>query len=173
MTMLDLMGCLWISFLIPEFDLIPCCELVLSKTVIFSCSKSNSGGNSLDTNVKIYKRAQVVCQGMLMPRKFMQKRRKVEVFKSAEDKADQKNWRKMMNEIEETGSAVSVLRSQMDKNQALPKDLVLGSLVRFKQLKKWNLVGEVWTLLSSMSFEVLLQLSSFMQTLANIHLCIL
>lgn len=103
----------------------------------------------------------------------MQKRRKVEVFKSAEDEADQKNWRKMMNEIEEVGSAVSVLRSRRDKNQALPKDLVLGSLVRFKQLKKWNLVSEVWTLLSDMSFEVLLQLSSFMQTLANTHPCIL
>lgn len=106
-------------------------------------SKSNSGGNLLDTNVKICKRAEVVCQGMLAPRKFMQKRKKVEVFKSAEDEADQKNWRKMMNEIEETGSAVSVLRSQRSKNQDLPKDLVLGSLVRFKQLKKWNLVSEI------------------------------
>lgn len=113
----------------------------------------------------------MVCQGMLAPRKFMQKRRKVEVFKSAEDEADQKNWRKMMNEIDKPGSAVSVLRSQRDKNQALPKDLVLGSLVRFKQLKKWNLVSEVWTLLASMSFEYLLQLSSFTQTLANTHLC--
>ncbi|CAN4110089.1 unnamed protein product [Withania somnifera] len=106
-------------------------------------SKSNSGENSLDTNVKICKRAEVVCQGMLAPRKFMQKRRKVEVFKSAEDEADQKNWRKMMNEIEESGSAVSVLRRKRDKNLALPKDLVLGSLVRFKQLKKWNLVSEI------------------------------
>lgn len=106
-------------------------------------SKSNSGENSLKTNVKICKRAEVVCQGMLTPRKFMQKRRKVEVFKSAEDEADQKNWRKMMNEIEEAGSAVSVLRTQRDKNQALPKNLVLGSLVRFKQLKKWNLVSEI------------------------------
>ncbi|KAF3677819.1 Pentatricopeptide repeat-containing protein [Capsicum annuum] len=106
-------------------------------------SKSNSGENLLDTNVKICKRAEVVCQGMLAPRKFMQKRRKVEVFKSAEDEADQKNWRKMMNEIDKPGSAVSVLRSQRDKNQALPKDLVLGSLVRFKQLKKWNLVSEI------------------------------
>ncbi|KAJ8543428.1 hypothetical protein K7X08_005951 [Anisodus acutangulus] len=106
-------------------------------------SKSNIGESSLDTNVKICKRAEVVCQGMLAPRKFLQKRRKVEVFKSAEDEADQKNWRKMMNEIEETGSAVSVLRSQRDKNKALPKDLVLGSLVRFKQLKKWDLVSEI------------------------------
>lgn len=106
-------------------------------------SKTNNGENSLDTNVKMCKRAQVVCQGMLSPRKFMQKRRKVEVFRSAEDEADQKKWRKMMNEIEEVGSAVSVLRSLRDKNQALPKDLVLGSLVRFKQLKKWNLVSEI------------------------------
>lgn len=106
----------------------------------------------MDTNVKICKRAEVVCQGMLAPRKFMQKRKKVEVFKSAEDEADQKNWRKMMNEIEETGSAVSVLRSQRSKNQDLPKDLVLGSLVRFKQLKKWNLVSEVWTVLCAFKF---------------------
>lgn len=80
---------------------------------------------------------------MLAPRKFMQKRKKIEVFKDANDEANQKNWRKLMNEIEEVGSAVSVLRSQRVKNEALPKDLVLGTLVRFKQLKKWKLVGEV------------------------------
>lgn len=81
--------------------------------------------------------------GMLTPRKFLQKRKKLEVFKDAADEADQKNWRRLMNEIEETGSAVSVLRSERIKNEAIPKDLVLGTLVRFKQLKKWNLVSEV------------------------------
>lgn len=68
----------------------------------------------------------------------------MEVFKDGEDEVDQKNWRKLMSEIEETGSAVSVLRSHRVKNQALPRDMVLGTLVRFKQLKKWNLVGEVY-----------------------------
>lgn len=81
--------------------------------------------------------------GMLTSRKFLQKRKKLEVFKDAADEADQKNWRRLMNEIEETGSAVSVLRSERIKNEAIPKDLVLGTLVRFKQLKKWNLVSEV------------------------------
>lgn len=40
-----------------------------------------------------------------------------------------------MGEIEELGSAVSVLRSHRVKNQALPRDMVLGTLVRFKQLR--------------------------------------
>ena len=78
---------------------------------------------------------------MLAPRKFMQRRKKIEVFKDAADEAEQRKWRRMMNEIEEVGSAVSVLST---KNQALPRDLVLGTLVRFKQLKKWSIVSEVW-----------------------------
>lgn len=81
--------------------------------------------------------------GMLAPRKFLQKRKKVEVFKDAADEAEQKNWRRLMNEIEETGSAVSVLKSERLKDRTIPKDLVLGTLVRFKQLKKWNLVSQV------------------------------
>ncbi|XP_044465632.1 pentatricopeptide repeat-containing protein At3g59040 isoform X2 [Mangifera indica] len=81
--------------------------------------------------------------GMLAPRKWMQKRKKVEIFNDAFDEADQKNWRKLMNQIEETGSAVAVLRSERTGGQPLPKDLVLGTLVRFKQLKKWNLVCEI------------------------------
>lgn len=100
-------------------------------------------GNSVDAGVKIHKRAEIVCFGMLAPRKFMQKRRKIEIFKDANDEADQKNWRKLMTEIEESDSAVSVLRSKRIRNEALPKHLVLGTLVRFKQLKKWKLVGEV------------------------------
>ena len=80
---------------------------------------------------------------MLAPRKFLQRRRKLELFKDAADEADQKNWRKLMNEIDETGSAVSVLRNQVI-NKSLPKDLIVGTLVRFKQLKKWNLVSEVF-----------------------------
>ncbi|KAF2308222.1 hypothetical protein GH714_037088 [Hevea brasiliensis] len=48
-----------------------------------------------------------------------------------------------LKQIEDTGSAVSVLKSKRTQNHALPKDLVLGTLVRFKQLKKWNLVAEI------------------------------
>ncbi|KDP37826.1 hypothetical protein JCGZ_06728 [Jatropha curcas] len=89
-------------------------------------------------------RLEVVAKGMLSQRKFMQKRRKVEVFKDAADEADQKNWRGVMKQIEETGSAVAVLKSKrITQNQDLPKDLVLGTLVRFQQLKKWNLVSEI------------------------------
>ena len=80
---------------------------------------------------------------MLSPRKFMQKRKKLEVFKDVADEADQKNWRKLMQEIDDTGTAVPVLRSRRGSNESLPKDLVLGTLVRLKQLKKWNLVSEV------------------------------
>nr|XP_043611259.1 pentatricopeptide repeat-containing protein At3g59040-like [Erigeron canadensis] len=96
-----------------------------------------------DTNFNCHRRAKVVCQGMLAPRKFMQRRKKVEVFEDAADEEDQKSWRKMMNEIDEVGSAVSVLRTRRIKNQPLPKDLVLGTLVRFKQQKKWNIVAEI------------------------------
>lgn len=67
----------------------------------------------------------------------------MEVFKDAADEADKRNWRKIMLEIEELGSAVAVLRNRRSKSEPLPKDLVVGTLVRFKQLKKWNLVGEV------------------------------
>ncbi|KAK9050741.1 hypothetical protein SSX86_030291 [Deinandra increscens subsp. villosa] len=101
------------------------------------------GIHRFDVNFSRQKQAKVICQGMLAPRKFMQKRKKVEVFKDEADEEDQKNWRKMMNEIDEVGSAVSVLRTRRTKNQPLPKDLVLGTLVRFKQQKKWNIVAEI------------------------------
>ncbi|KAL7615817.1 hypothetical protein Lser_V15G01893 [Lactuca serriola] len=97
----------------------------------------------IDPNFNVQRRARVVCQGMLAPRKFMQRRKKIEVFDDAADEEDQKSWRKMMNEIDEVGSAVSVLRTRRTKNQPLPKDLVLGTLVRFKQQKKWNIVAEI------------------------------
>lgn len=73
----------------------------------------------------------------------MQRRRKVEVFKDAATEAEVKNWRRLMTEIEQSGSAVEVLKSQRTKGEALPRDLVLGTLVRFKQLKKWKIVSEV------------------------------
>ncbi|KAK4749833.1 hypothetical protein SAY87_027282 [Trapa incisa] len=85
----------------------------------------------------------VVCMGMLAPRKFLQKRKKVETFKDATDEADQMNWRKLMKEIEEAGSAVTVLRSERARNQEISRETVLGTLKRFKQLKKWNLVSEI------------------------------
>ena len=94
--------------------------------------------------------------GMLAPRKFLRKRKKQEVFIDEVDEAAQKNWRRLMNEIEETGSAIAVLKSERLKNQEISKDLVLGTLVRFKQLKKWKIVGEVRvdaTFCAMISFE--------------------
>jgi hypothetical protein len=81
---------------------------------------------------------------MLTPRKFMQRKKKTVVFKDAADEAEQKNWWRLMNLITETGSAVSVLSSEKKKNQTIPKDLLVGTLIRFKQLKKWNHVAEVY-----------------------------
>ncbi|KAL6286996.1 hypothetical protein ACE6H2_011386 [Prunus campanulata] len=120
--------------------------------------------DSIGANVKVRGRVGVVCMGMLAPRKFLQKRKKVEVFKDAADEAEQKNWRRLMNEIEETGSAVSVLKSERLKDKTIPKDLVLGTLVRFKQLKKWNLVSQIlewlqtqnWWDFSNMDFLMLI-----------------
>lgn len=86
----------------------------------------------------------VAARGMLEPRKFMQRRKKLQVFKDADDEANQKNWRRVMTQIDETGSAVSVLSAEKLKSQTLPKHLVLGTLVRYKQLKRWNLVIEVF-----------------------------
>lgn len=106
-------------------------------------SQQNVLVSPLDANLKVHRRVGVICMGMLSPRKFMQKRRKVEVFKDAADEAEKKNWRRLMSQIEEVGSAVTVLRSERTRGQPLPKDLVLGTLVRLKQLKKWNVVSEV------------------------------
>ncbi|XP_051126118.1 pentatricopeptide repeat-containing protein At3g59040 [Andrographis paniculata] len=110
-----------------------------------TCSKSYGSKNTgkIGVNIRICKRGEVVCLGMLSPRKFMQKRKKLEVFKDDADEADKRNWWKLMLEIEEANSATTVLKSRRVKNQALPKDLVVGTLVRFKQLKKWNLVSEI------------------------------
>lgn len=105
--------------------------------------------NPFIANIKIHRRLEVVSMGMLSPRKFLQKRRKVEVFKDASDEADQKNWRRLMKQIEDSGSAVSVLRRERIKKDGLPRDLVLGTLVRFKQLKKWDLVSEILEWLQS------------------------
>ncbi|KAJ6799234.1 pentatricopeptide repeat-containing protein [Iris pallida] len=108
----------------------------------------------------------IVCHGMLAPRKFMQRRRtrKEEVFKDEVEEAEVKSWRKLMAEIEEGGSALPPLRSRRAKGDALPKDVVLGTLVRFKQLKKWNLVAEIlewlrcqhWWDFSEMDFLMLI-----------------
>ncbi|GMG98876.1 hypothetical protein Nepgr_000716 [Nepenthes gracilis] len=127
-------------------------------------SKQNGHGNLCDGNFKAHRRLEIVCLGMLVPRKFMQKTKKVEVFKDSADEAVQKNWRRLMQEIDESGSAVPPLRSRRDKHNALPKDLVLGTLVRLKQLKKWNLVSEIlewlrtqhWWDFSEMDFLMLI-----------------
>ncbi|XP_057424047.1 pentatricopeptide repeat-containing protein At3g59040 [Lotus japonicus] len=98
------------------------------------------------------RRLEVVCKGMLTPRKFMQRRRKNTVFKDAADEAEKKNWWKLMEQIDQAGSAVSVLSDEKLKNQTIPKDLVIGTLVRFKQLKKWNLVIEILEWLRNQSW---------------------
>ncbi|KAL5977433.1 hypothetical protein ACLOJK_021779 [Asimina triloba] len=106
-------------------------------------SKPKVLGNHCAPKVLLKGRLEIVCRGMLAPRKFMWRRKKAEVFKDAADEADQKNWRRLMSEIDEAGSAVEILRTQRAKRDALPRGLVLGTLVRFKQLKKWNLVSEI------------------------------
>ncbi|KAK8716449.1 hypothetical protein V6N13_043757 [Hibiscus sabdariffa] len=106
----------------------------------------------------------VISMGMLSPRKFFKKRKKVEHFKDAADEAKQKNWRKLMQEIEDSGSASTVLRSQRTSDQSLSKDLLLGTLVRFKQMKKWHYVSEIlewlraqsWWNFSEMDFLMLI-----------------
>lgn len=91
----------------------------------------------LDANVGVSRKFGVISMGMLTPRKFLQKRK-------APLDADQKKWRGLMKEIEEAGSAVSVLTNKRINDEDLPRDLVLGTLVRFKQLKKWKYVSEVF-----------------------------
>ncbi|OIW12754.1 hypothetical protein TanjilG_24687 [Lupinus angustifolius] len=122
------------------------------------------------TNVKISGngngngRMMVVCRGMLEPRKFMQRRKKLQTFKDAADEAYQKNWRRLMTEIDETGSAVAVLSSEKILNKTLPKGLIVGTLMRYKQLKRWNLVAEIlewlrtqnWWEFGRMDFSLLL-----------------
>ncbi|TVU43156.1 hypothetical protein EJB05_09600 [Eragrostis curvula] len=96
-----------------------------------------------DVRIKSSQRLEVICRGMLETRKFMRRKKKEEVFKDAADEAEQKNWRRMMREIEESGSAVSILKTQRGRKEPLPRDVILGTLVRFKQLKKWNIVSEI------------------------------
>lgn len=119
-----------------------------------SFRKSSLNVNSLDANVKMRGRFSVVSMGMLAPRKLLQKRKKAEVFRDAADEADQKNWRRLMTEIEETGSAVSVLKRERAGKLAISRDVVIGTLVRLKQLKKWNLVSEVCFFLFGFSKSV-------------------
>lgn len=110
---------------------------------VFVCSKSEYG----IVRVKMSGRLKVVCKGMLTQRKFMQRKKKMVVFKDDDDEAEKKNWLRLMKLIEESGSAVSVLSSEKTKNHTIPKDLVVGTLIRFKQLKKWNVVAEVYFLM--------------------------
>ncbi|CAL5003545.1 unnamed protein product [Urochloa decumbens] len=106
-------------------------------------AKVSSGLPICNVKMKSNRRLEVVCRGMLATRKFMQRKKKEEVFKDAADEAEQKNWRRMMREIEEAGSAVSILKTQRSGKEPLPRDVILGTLVRFKQLKKWNIVSEI------------------------------
>ncbi|KAL0805767.1 hypothetical protein Bca101_098258 [Brassica carinata] len=91
-------------------------EAPASVPLLISRIQRKLQNNIINVGVKIQNRFRVVCMGMLATRKFLQKRRKIRV---------------------------SVLRQyRSDGDQGLPRDLVLGTLVRFKQLKKWNLVSE-------------------------------
>ena len=114
-------------------------DSVLNMFYGLSNAKVSCGLPICNVKIKNNRRLEVVCRGMLETRKFMQKRKKEEVFKDAADEAEQKNWRRMMTEIEESGSAVSIRKTQRSKKEPLPRDAVLGTIVRFKQLKKWNL----------------------------------
>jgi hypothetical protein len=136
-----------------------------------SNAKVSCGLLIYNVKIKSNRRLEVVCQGMLAPRKFVRKKRE-EVFKDAADEAKQKNWRKMMSEIEESGSAVSILKTQRNTKEPLPRDAVLGTLVRFKQLKRWNLVSEVYPLaacllVKSESFLVARQLPATLQSTSH------
>lgn len=131
-------------FLFPVNFFSPCLT-VWNMFDYFSKAKVSSGLPICNVKVKNH-RLEVVCHGMLVTRKFMQRKRKEEVFKDAADEAEQMNWRRMMREIEEKGSAVSILKTQRSGKEPLPRDVILGTLVRFKQLKKWNIVSEVHSL---------------------------
>ena len=112
----------------------------------FSKAKVSSGLPIYNVKIKSNRRLEVVCRGMLATRKFMKRKKKEEVFKDAADEAEQMNWRRMMREIEEAGSVVPILKTQRRGKGPLPRDVILGTLVRFKQLKKWNIVSEVCSL---------------------------
>ena len=112
----------------------------------FSKAKVSSCLPLCNVKIKSNHRLEVVCRGMLATRKFMQRKKKEEVFKDAADEAEQMNWRRMMREIEEAGSAVPILKTQRSGKGPLPRDVILGTLVRFKQLKKWSIVSEVYSL---------------------------
>ncbi|URE23570.1 tify domain [Musa troglodytarum] len=130
------------------------CNLCKTKVLVIGSFRP------LDVKTKIS--FEIVCHAMLQPRKFMQRRKKVEVFKDAADEAEQKKWRKLMKEIEELGSAVPILKTQRAKMDALPRDLVLGTLVRFKQLKKWDLVSEILEWLRSQHWWDFSEMDFFM-----------
>lgn len=111
--------------------------------VVLCCSNKSIVVNNV-SNVRIRGRVGVVvCMGMLAPRKRKKKKEGFEVFRDAADEADQKSWRRLMTEIQETGSAVAVLKQLNVSNQGISRDKVLGTLLRFKQLNKWKLVIEV------------------------------
>ncbi|XP_058774909.1 pentatricopeptide repeat-containing protein At3g59040-like [Vicia villosa] len=127
------------------------CNLGLGKLSLppLQSSKSEYG----IVRVKMSGRLKVVCKGMLTQRKFMQRKKKMVVFKDDDDEEpEKKNWLRLMKLIDESGSAVSVLSSEKMKNKTIPKDLVVGTLIRFKQLKKWNVVAEILVWLRGQSW---------------------
>ncbi|KAF3785180.1 Pentatricopeptide repeat-containing protein [Nymphaea thermarum] len=127
--------------------------------------KSNDFVKSTISLTKTRRKRDVVCLSMLAPRRFLwSKKKKKEVFKDKEDGLQQQNWRKLMSDIEESGSAVSVLRRRRICGEDLSRDVVLGTVLRFNQMKKWEIVCELlewlrfqhWWNFSEMDFFMLM-----------------
>ncbi|XP_057865110.1 pentatricopeptide repeat-containing protein At3g59040 isoform X2 [Cryptomeria japonica] len=85
---------------------------------------------------------------------------------SSSSPSSEREWREMMMDIESCGSAVPVLRSLLTRRRHLPRELLVGTLVRFTQLKQWNTVTEdpqilewlrwqYWWNFSEMDFKML------------------
>ncbi|KAH9306241.1 hypothetical protein KI387_010645, partial [Taxus chinensis] len=62
---------------------------------------------------------------------------------SSSSSSPDREWKKMMTEIETSGLAVPVLRNLLTKRKHLPREFLVGTLVRFNQLKQWNIVTEI------------------------------
>ncbi|XP_050272164.1 pentatricopeptide repeat-containing protein At3g59040 isoform X1 [Quercus robur] len=134
----------------------------ISSVPLTNCSNKSIVVNNV-SNVRIRGRVGVVvCMGMLAPRKRKKKKEGFEVFRDAADEADQKSWRRLMTEIQETGSAVAVLKQLNVSNQGISRDKVLGTLLRFKQLNKWKLVIEILEWLRAQSWWVFSELDFLM-----------
>uniref|UniRef100_A0A0D6R2Y3 Pentacotripeptide-repeat region of PRORP domain-containing protein n=1 Tax=Araucaria cunninghamii TaxID=56994 RepID=A0A0D6R2Y3_ARACU len=114
---------------------------------------------AINKKARVRSNGNIVCLALSSPSSVSSSKR----GEIADDEEEQKTWRKMMREIEESGSPVSVLRSVRSKYHKIPRKLILGTLVRFKQLKQWKYVCEIiewlrsqhWWDFSEMDFNLL------------------